>query len=258
MLAVVELTDGDSGVGVDEGLLVDAPDTLEGADVEGVLRAEVAGVLRLDLAVRRLLLLGPLQRLKLVFGEDQALLRDLRRQRLEPLVEGLQVVAQPDAAHAAPGDEQPLLLQLVRGAELPVGGLLEGHLDDGRLNVLLDAVLQNRLPAADLLEGQLAARVVEFLEAVEAVAAVAHHLAGLADAAEGLGQLQEPDLVLDDFLFVRHLTSPPLNIPVQFTGSVRLNRDYYILASRVHSLRDLPAVPVTLDGDALHVGAGRS
>ncbi len=36
-LAVVELGEGRLRVGVDEGLLVDPPDTLERADVEGVL-----------------------------------------------------------------------------------------------------------------------------------------------------------------------------------------------------------------------------
>ena len=34
---------------------------------------------------------------------------------------------------------------------------------------------------ADLLQGQLAAFVVQFLEPIKAVATVAHHLAGLAD-----------------------------------------------------------------------------
>jgi hypothetical protein len=78
---------------------------------------------------------------KLIFGQDQAFLRDLRGQGFEPLVESLQVVAQPDAAHTARGDEQPPLLQLVRSAELPVGGLLEGHLDDGGLDALVRPVL---------------------------------------------------------------------------------------------------------------------
>ena len=51
---------------------------------------------------------------------------------------------------------------------------------------------------------QLAAFVVQLLEPVEAVAAVAHHLAGLADIAELLGQLQQPDLGSDDLLFLGH------------------------------------------------------
>src|SRR5205085_1045791 len=43
---------------------------------------------------------------------------------------------------------------------------------------------------------------------VEAVAAVAEHLAGLADIAELLGQLQQPDLGSDDLLFLGHGWSP--------------------------------------------------
>src|SRR6516225_11590362 len=66
------------------------------------------------------------------------------------------------------------------------------------------AVLQDRFAAADLLQCQLAAFVVQLLEAVEAVASVAHHLAGLADIAELLGQFQEPDLRSDDLLILGH------------------------------------------------------
>src|SRR6185503_12716038 len=40
---------------------------------------------------------------------------------------------------------------------------------------------------------------------IEAVAAVAHHLAGLADVAELLGQFQQPDLHSDDLLFLGHI-----------------------------------------------------
>ena len=71
------------------------------------------GVLRLDLTVRCLLLLGALQRLELVFGQNRTFLRDLGRQGFEPLVESLQVVAQPDTAHAARGDEESLLLEFI-------------------------------------------------------------------------------------------------------------------------------------------------
>src|SRR5262249_43909915 len=46
--------------------------------------------------------------------------------------------------------------------------------------------------------------VVQLLEAVEAVPAVAHHLAGLADIAELLGQLEQTDLGSDDLLFLGH------------------------------------------------------
>ena len=78
----------------------DAPDALQVADVVGVLRTEVARVLGLDLAVRLLVLSGLLERPDLVLGEDEAFLGHLRRERLQPLLEGLQVVAQLDGANA--------------------------------------------------------------------------------------------------------------------------------------------------------------
>jgi hypothetical protein len=73
------------------------------------------------------------------------------------------------------------------------------------LDLRRHAVLQDRLAAADLLQRQLAAFVVQLLEAVEAVA---HHLAGLAHIAELLGQFQEPDLGSNDFLILGHVVFP--------------------------------------------------
>jgi hypothetical protein len=65
------------------------------------------------------------------------------------------------------------------------------------------AVLQHRLVPADLLQRQLAALIVKLLETIKAVAAVPHHLAGLADIAELLGQLQQPALGSDNLLLGR-------------------------------------------------------
>ncbi len=47
----VQFAGGHLAVGVDERLLVDAPDALDSADVVGVLRSQVAWVLGLDLPV---------------------------------------------------------------------------------------------------------------------------------------------------------------------------------------------------------------
>jgi len=80
-------------VRVDEGLLVVAHYALQAADI-------VARVFGLDLAVRLLVLSRLLERGDLVLGEHQAFLGHLGRQRLQPLLEGLQVMAQPDGAHA--------------------------------------------------------------------------------------------------------------------------------------------------------------
>src|SRR5207247_2561117 len=62
--------------------------------------------------------------------------------------------------------------------------LFDGNRHDGVFDLLCDAVFQHWLLATDLLQRQLAAFVVKLLEAVEAVAAIAHHLAGLAHIAK--------------------------------------------------------------------------
>ena len=69
------------------------PRALEVAHVVGVLCAEVTRMLGLDLPVRLRFLPGLLQRPDLVLGEDDALLGHLGRERLEPLLEGLQVAS---------------------------------------------------------------------------------------------------------------------------------------------------------------------
>jgi hypothetical protein len=132
-----------------------------------------------------------------------SLLGALGFQRLEPLVHRLEVVAQPHTAHAGGGNRQPALPQFVGHAQLPECRLLERERNDRVFDLLSYAVLQHRLLAADLLQRQLAACIVKLLEAVEAVAAVAHHLAGLADIAELFGELQQPDFRPDDLLFGR-------------------------------------------------------
>jgi len=40
--AVIQLGEGDLGIGVDEGLLVDPPDALQGADIKRILGAAIA------------------------------------------------------------------------------------------------------------------------------------------------------------------------------------------------------------------------
>jgi hypothetical protein len=66
------------------------------------------------------------------------------------------------------------------------------------------AVLQGWLSPRQFLQRQFAACIIELLEAIETVAAVAHHLAGLADVAELLGQLEQPYLGANDLLFLGH------------------------------------------------------
>src|SRR5437660_12572672 len=51
-LAVIELGEGHLGVGIDKGLLINPPDALQRAHVEGVLRTAIARALALELAMR--------------------------------------------------------------------------------------------------------------------------------------------------------------------------------------------------------------
>ncbi len=120
-------------------------------------------------------------------------------------------MALPHATHTGGGNRQPTPLQRLRYPHLAPGRLLDCHLDRRLFDVRRRPVLQDRLAAADLLQRQLAAFVVQLLEPIKAVAAVAHHLAGLADIAELLGQFQEPDLRSDNLLFLGHsvISVPP-------------------------------------------------
>ena len=83
-----------------------------------------------------------------------------------------QIVALPHAAHSGGRDRQPLPLEHLRDPNLAPGWLFDRHRDYCLLDFRGSAVLQHRLAAADLLQRQLAAFVVELLKAVEAVAAV--------------------------------------------------------------------------------------
>jgi hypothetical protein len=60
-LAVVELGERHLGVSVDEGLLVNPPNPLQRADIEGVLGTAIAGAFAVEFAVGFLLGLGLLQ-----------------------------------------------------------------------------------------------------------------------------------------------------------------------------------------------------
>jgi hypothetical protein len=74
-LDVIELCKADRGVGVDEGLLVNAADPFERADIERVLGAKVPGTGALEFSMRFLVRLRLLQRRKLALGQDQAVLK---------------------------------------------------------------------------------------------------------------------------------------------------------------------------------------
>ena len=156
--------------------------------------------------MRLLVGLGFLEGGDLRFGQDQAVVGHLCFQRLEPMLQGLQVVAQPDRADAEGGDRHSLLGERVGDSGLAPGRLVDRHGYDRLFDLGRNPVLQDRLASRHLLERQLPAFVVEILEPVEAVPAVAHHLAGLADVAELLGQFEQAGLGANDFLILGHLS----------------------------------------------------
>jgi hypothetical protein len=161
--------------------------------------------------MRLLVGLGLFESSDLALGQQDTLLRHLGFECLEAVFHRGQVMALPHATHTGGGNRQPTPLQRLRYPHLAPGRLLDCHLDRRLFDVRRRPVLQDRLAAADLLQRQLAAFVVQLLEPIEAVAAVAHHLAGLADIAELLGQFQEPDLRSDNLLFLGHsvISVPP-------------------------------------------------
>src|SRR5262249_1475892 len=89
------LREGDFGISVDEGLLVDPPDALQGADIKRVLGAAIAGALALELAMRLLVGLGLLERDDLGFGQQDAILRHLGLERFQAQFHRRQIVALP-------------------------------------------------------------------------------------------------------------------------------------------------------------------
>src|SRR5262249_38330862 len=99
-LAIVELGTGNLGVGVDESLLIDAPDSLQVADIECILGAAIAWMLTLELAMGLLLCLGLFQRDDLGLGQHQAFLGAPGFQRLESFGQGLQIMSLPHATYA--------------------------------------------------------------------------------------------------------------------------------------------------------------
>src|SRR5215469_10087090 len=188
-LAIIELGKGDLGIGVDHGLLIDPADTLQSTDIERILGAAITGAFALELAMRFLVGFGLLESGDLGFGQQDPVLRDLGFEGLEAVLDRRQIVALPHATHARRRDRQTLSFQRLRHPHLTPGRLLDRQVDHRLFDLRRRAVLQHWLAPADLLQRQLAAFLVKLLEAVKAIAAVAHHLAGLADPRFRRGRL---------------------------------------------------------------------
>jgi hypothetical protein len=90
----------DLAISIDIGLLINAPNTLEGANREGVLRSQMAGMGRLDLAAGCIIQLFLFQGLDLCLGQDTTFFGDFGLQRLQAGFDVRQIMAQPDRPHA--------------------------------------------------------------------------------------------------------------------------------------------------------------
>jgi hypothetical protein len=113
-------------------------------------------------------------------------------------------VAQPNASHAGRRGKESAPGQLIRYANPTVSRLVGGHFHNGLFDMRFDPILQTWFAPADLFERQLAALVVQLLEAIETVARVTHHFAGLGNTAEQVGQVQQTHFVLYDLLIGVH------------------------------------------------------
>ena len=90
----------DLAISIYIGLLMNAPNTLEGANREGVLRSQMAGMGRLDLAAGCIIQLFLFQGLDLCLGRDTTFFGDFGLQRLQAGFDVRQIMAQPDRPHA--------------------------------------------------------------------------------------------------------------------------------------------------------------
>lgn len=77
------------------GTWLDPTNALQIANIKHILGATITRMLALEVAIGLLLGLGLLQRDHLSLGQHQVVLGALGLQRLEPLVHGREIVAQP-------------------------------------------------------------------------------------------------------------------------------------------------------------------
>ena len=104
-LGGIELGMGHFAIGVDIGLLVHPTNALDGADIEGVLTAEIAGMGRFHLAAGLIVMLLLLKSLDLCLGQDDTVFSNLGLQRFQPILEVGKLMPQPDRADAEGRDK---------------------------------------------------------------------------------------------------------------------------------------------------------
>ncbi len=181
-------------------MLVNTTDTFDGANIEGVLAAKIARMRRFHLTAGFIIKLFLLKGLDLCFGQDDAVLGDLRFQSLQAVLEVGKLVAQPDRPDARGRDKHALFAQLVGGSCLPIGRELKSGLDNSFLDDGINPV--GRVwPATRLLQKRFNTAVIDsVLLAIEGIPGIAHHLTGFRDIAKFFGKVQKSRFVFDDLV----------------------------------------------------------
>ena len=176
------------------------------ADIEGVLGAAIAGTFALELAVDLLLGLGLLQRHDLGFGEDKALLAILASSALSRVL-GVRQIVRNQTVRTPNGEiDKPCFFSSLATRTWPqvgcsIASATAAASTSGATRFLRIGFLRLISCSAS------SPPFLQLLEPVEAVATISHHLAGLADIAQLLGEFQHADLGPDDLLFLRHEVS---------------------------------------------------
>lgn len=98
------------GVCVNEGLLIDLSHTFYVAYIVSILRSKVPWVICFYLSMGNFFIFGFLQCNNLRLGQDQTFLCDFSFKGFQKLLEGLQIMTQPDATDATGRDKNALFL----------------------------------------------------------------------------------------------------------------------------------------------------
>ena len=136
-----------------------------------------------------------LEEFHLLLGEDVGGVLGVGLQAHQPLVSGLQVVSQPDPAHAGGANVDLSEPKFIGDALGAVGGVIEAQRENLFLDFHRDPVGVG-VPRASFLfdQGADAADLEGAADLVESVSVIAHDLAGRGHVAEFLGQLQQGEL----------------------------------------------------------------
>lgn len=108
------------------------------------------------------------------------------------------------------GNRSSLFAECLRHAGLVICRLIHCYSDRHAFRVRRRAIVQQRFSSRNLPKRHFAAGLVQLLESIETVSAIAHQLTGLGPTAQLLRELQQSHLPLDD-LFRIHTARPPMH-----------------------------------------------